>query len=116
MRVVGLFLESQTATVLQVVCELLCRRVSFALLHICCTVRTWIGLAQLLDWSAHLLLTDLLVFLPLCRRLEPLPWQGTTVEVHEDVAERFQVVSSRLLYAHVRVDRCVARGASEILQ
>lgn len=61
---------------------------------------TWISFAKDLDRRGHFLLTDALVLLPLRGRLEALPRQRAQVEVHENVAQRLQVVPSGLLCGH----------------
>ena len=97
-RVVGRLVEAQSATVVEVEGELL--RVS---------------LAQGLHGRRHLLLADLLVLLLLGRRFQALPRQRAAHEVHDDVAERLEVVPSTLLDAEVRVDAGVARRARQAL-
>lgn len=58
---------------------------------------TGVAFAQHLDGGGHLLLADAFVLLPLGGGLEALPGQRAQVEVHEDVAQRLQVVPSGLL-------------------
>ncbi|RNA28985.1 hypothetical protein BpHYR1_011981 [Brachionus plicatilis] len=72
------------------------------------------ALAQLLNTGGHFFLAYPLVLLPLGLSLEALPGQRAPIEVHEHVAERFEIVSATLLYAHVRVDGRVARSAGQI--
>lgn len=67
--------------------------------------RTRKALAKLLDRRALLLLSDLLVLLLVRRRLEPLPGQTAAEEVHENVTEGFEVVSSGLLCARKQDDQ-----------
>ena len=74
-----------------------------------------VALTQCLYRRRHLLLGDLLVFLLLRRRFEALPREGATHEVHEDVAERLQVVPAALFHAQVGVNTGVAGGAGETL-
>jgi hypothetical protein len=50
--------------------------------------------AEFTNRSSLLLLSDLLVLLLVCRGLETLPGQTTAKEVHEDVSEGLEVVSS----------------------
>lgn len=54
-------------------------------------------LAQQLDRRAHLLVADLFVLALLRVGLQSLPRQRAAVEVHEDKAERLEVVASALL-------------------
>ena len=61
------------------------------------TSLTRVSFAKNLDGRGHLLLADPLVLLSLGGGLEALPGEGAQVEVHEDVAERLQVVASGLL-------------------
>ena len=96
--VVGSIVEAERATVAEIVAEL-----------------DGEAFAELLDAGGHLLLADAFVLLSLGLGLEALPGQRAAVEVHEDVAERLEVVASTLLHAHVCVDRGVARRACEVL-
>ena len=66
---------------------------------------------ELFNWGRLLLLSNLLVLLLVRRRFETLPWQAPTEEVHEDMAQRLQVISTRLLASQVRVDRHVPGSA-----
>lgn len=96
--VVWLLLELKVAAVLQVLHELLrdpCR--------------------QLLDGGLALFVPDFVVLLVLVLSLETLPRQLTLQEVKKDVADRLEVVTTGLLNANVRVDRGVARRASQRL-
>lgn len=61
---------------------------------------TRISFAKNFDGCGHLLLADSLVLLSLGGSLEALPGQRAQVEVHEDVTEGLQVVTSRLLCGH----------------
>lgn len=54
--------------------------------------RTWVAFAQDFDGGGHFLLADAFVLLPLGGGFQALPGQGAQVEVHEDVAQRLQVV------------------------
>lgn len=51
---------------------------------------------EVFGWGRHLLLHDPVVLLLLGGGLETLPGEGTTEEVHEDVSERFDVISTGL--------------------
>lgn len=72
---------------------------------------TWEAVAQIFDGGRLLLLADLFVLLLVRRRLETLPWETSSQEIHEDVTQRLQVVSPRLLSAQVRVDTHIPSGA-----
>ena len=65
--------------------------------------------------GAHLLLGDHVVLLLLGRRLEALPRQAASQEVHQHVAQRLEIVPPALLDAKVRVDGSVPSRAREIL-
>jgi len=65
--------------------------------------------------ASNALLANLLVLLLVGGRLEPLPGQAAAQKVHEDVTERLEVVSPRLLPPEMRVDRHVARRAGQRL-
>jgi len=60
--------------------------------------------AENFHWSRHLLLADLLVLLFLGGGLQSLPWQTASVEIHQDIAQAFHVVTSALLNSKVSVD------------
>lgn len=60
-----------------------------------------------------LLLTNLLVLLLVGSSLQALPGKATPQEVHEDMTESFQVVTSRLLTTQMRVDTHVASSARQ---
>lgn len=79
--VVGLVVETQRASVVQVDGELIGK-----------------ATAQDLGRSSHLLFHDTVVLLLLGGSLETLPGQGATTEVEHDVAQRFHVISAGLLY------------------
>ena len=74
-----------------------------------------ITLAELLRRSRHFSIHDTLVLLLLGIGLESLPGKRSPDEIHEDIAEGFEVVAAALFDAHVRVDRRVARRSSQIL-
>ena len=74
-----------------------------------------VALAQLFGRGRHLAVHDALVLLLLGVGLEALPGEGAADEVHEDVAERFQVVAAALLDANVRVDRGITSGSGQVL-
>lgn len=56
------------------------------------SVLTWVPFAEHFNGSRHFLFTDAFIFLPLGGGLEPLPGQRTQVEVHQNIAQRLQVV------------------------
>jgi hypothetical protein len=97
-RVVGFVVESQRPAVVEV-------------------YRKLIGVtsAQDLGGSRHLLLHDSVILLLLGGSLQSLPRQRTSKEVHEYVAEGFEVVSSRLLNTEMCVDRGVTSGTGQVL-
>jgi len=86
-HVVRSLLEAETAAVVEIHGEL-----------------GWETFAENLHWSRHLLLADLLVLLFLGGGLQSLPGQTASVEIHEDVAQAFHVVTSALLNSKVSVD------------
>ncbi len=94
--VVGGVFEAQVSNVRKVLVELLGE-----------------ALAQLLDGRRLLLLANLFVLLLVGGRLETLPRKTATEEVHEDVSQRLQVVSPRLLTSQVCVDAHVTSRARE---
>lgn len=71
--------------------------------------------AQEVGRSGHLLLHDPVVLLLLGRSLEALPGQGATEEVHEDVSEGLQVITTSLLNAQVSVDGRVTSSTRKVL-
>merc|ERR1719193_1047113 len=73
------------------------------------------SLAQNFNGCGHLLFTDLLVFLFLSCSLQSLPWQATSVEVHEDVPQALHVVPPALLNAQVCIDGGVSGSAGQVL-
>lgn len=74
-----------------------------------------VALAQLLGRGRHLAVHDALIFLLLGVGLEALPGERAPDEVHEDVAERFQVVAAALLNANVSVDRGITGSSGQVL-
>lgn len=66
-----------------------------------------------LDRRGSLCVADLLISFFKRISLQALPRQWTTQKVHEHVAERLQIVASRLLAPHMRVDRHVSCGAGQ---
>lgn len=70
----------------------------------------WESVAKILNSSGLLLLTDLLVLLLVSSSLQPLPGKATTEEVHENVTESLQIVSSGLLTTQMGIDGHVTSG------
>lgn len=97
-RVVGLVVEAKGAAAVEVDCHLRGE-----------------STAEELGWCGHLLLHDAVVLLLLGGRLESLPRQRSTQEVHENVAEGLEVISSRLLDTQVSVDGSVSSSSSQVL-
>ena len=58
--------------------------------------------AQFFYRGCLLLLTDLFVLLLVRRRFETLPRQASTEEVHENVTERLEIITSRLFCEWIR--------------
>lgn len=77
--------------------------------------RTREAIAQVLDGSRLLLLSNLLVLLLVGSSLEALPRQSTSEEVHENVAEGLEVIATRLLASKMGVDTHVASGTGQRL-
>lgn len=74
---------------------------------------TWVVLTENLNGSGPLGVSNLLVALLESVSLETLPGQRPSEEVHEHVAQGFQVISSGLFLAHVCVDGHVARRSRQ---
>ena len=55
---------------------------------------TWETIAEILDGSSLLLLTNLLVLLLVGSSLETLPRESATEEVHENVTKGLQIITS----------------------
>lgn len=94
--VVGGVLETEVSDVCQVLVELLGE-----------------ALAEILDGSGLLLLTNLFIFLLVSSSFEALPGEAATQEVHENVAKSLQVISSRLFASKMRVDTHVTGSAGQ---
>lgn len=65
----------------------------------------WESTAEDLGWGGHLLLHDAVILLLLGGSLESLPWEGATAEVKHDISEGLHVVTTRLLYKRVSVNK-----------
>lgn len=96
--VVGILRVAQTATVHEIVLEL-----------------QWQSRTQLLHRHALLRLKDAHVLVLLVLRLHSLPRKAALQEIDEHVAERLQVVATRLLDAQVVGDGSVPRRPRKIL-
>jgi hypothetical protein len=71
------------------------------------------ALAEILDRGCLFLLTNLLVLLLVRCSFQTLPWQPAAEEVHEDMTQSFQIVSSGLLAAKMGVDAHVSGCAGK---
>jgi hypothetical protein len=82
---------------------------------ICQILREFLGeaLAEILDSSGLLLLTNLLVLLLVGSSLQTLPGEAATKEVQENVAEGFEIVSTGLLASQMSVDTHVSGGSRQ---
>lgn len=66
------------------------------------------AITEVLDSSGLLLLSNLLVLLLVGRSLESLPWKSSSQEIHENMSQCLEIVSSRLFSAQVSVDTHVS--------
>jgi hypothetical protein len=73
------------------------------------------ALAEILDGGRLLLLANLLVFLLVGSSLQTLPRQTAAEEVHEDVAQSLEIISTTLFAAQMGVDGHVTGGSAERL-
>jgi len=96
--VVGLVLKAQVADVREVLVELL-----------------RVAITEVLDRSRLLLLYNLFVLLLVRSSLQALPGKTPAEEVHENVAEGLQVITTRLFSAKMGVDAHVSCGTRERL-
>lgn len=97
-RVIGLVIESQGSSVVEVDCKLV-----------------GVSSAKNFGRGCHLLLHDTIVLLLLGGRLESLPRQRSPQKVHEDVTEGLEVISSGLLDTEMGVNGGVSRGTRQVL-
>lgn len=67
-----------------------------------------IALTQEFSWSRYFFFHDHFVFGFRVLCLHVLPGQNTSQQIHDDIGDRLDVVSSGLLDAHVGVDACVS--------
>ena len=96
--VVGLVVEAQRTSVVEVDGEFV-----------------GVAPAQDLGGGGHLLLHDTVVLLLLGSSLQSLPGERATAEVEHDVAQRFHIITTRLLDTQVGVDTGVPCGPGEVL-
>ena len=96
--VVGLLLEFQASAVLHELSEF-----------------GWVTAAQLFKRRFNLLLLDGVVLLVLATAGQSLPGKRSLHQVEEDMADRFEVITSRLLDTLVRSDGSVSGRSSQIL-
>lgn len=73
------------------------------------------ALAKILDGSSLLLFTNLLILLLVSGSLQALPGKATAKEIHEDVTEGFQIVSSRLFASKMGIDTHVTGSTGQRL-
>lgn len=112
--VIGSILEPKVADVAEVLVELLCSKLALDVTNEH-RRRTRKAVAKILDRGRLLLLPDLLVLLLVRRSLQTLPWQPSAQEVHEDVAESLEIITTRLLASKMGVDAHVTRGSRQRL-
>lgn len=79
------------------------------------TGRTWEAITEVLDRSCLLLLSNFFVFLLVGSGLQPLPWESTSQEVHEDVAKSLKIIATGLLTSKMGVDTHVTGGSRQRL-
>lgn len=72
-------------------------------------------MAAHLDRGRHLLLADLFVLLLFCGGFEALPRQRSPEEVHDNIAQRLDVVTPALLDAQMCVDGRISSSARQVL-
>lgn len=76
---------------------------------------TWVAPAQFLKRRLNLLFLDVVVLFILAPTRQALPRQRASHEVEQDVTDRLEVISARLLNAFVGRDGSVAGRAGEVL-
>lgn len=96
--VIGGIFETKVSDVRQVLVELL-----------------WEAFAKILDGSSLLLFTNLLILLLVSSSLQALPGKATAKEIHEDVAESLEIVSSRLFASKMGIDTHVTGSTGQRL-
>lgn len=75
--------------------------------------RIWEAIAEVLRCIAHLNLTDFHVLGSPRVRLDALPWERAHQEVHEDIAQCLEVITTTLLTTEMSVDGCISNGAHD---
>jgi hypothetical protein len=118
--IIGRFLETKFADIIEVDAELLCTSHDetgqkepnkvIGLLQF-----TRIAFAKFLYKRCLLLLTDLFVLLLVRRRFETLPRQASAKEVHKNVTERLEIITSRLFCRMVQKSELRSNGQSSHL-
>mmetsp|Transcript_127973 Transcript_127973/g.272904 ORF Transcript_127973/g.272904 Transcript_127973/m.272904 type:complete len:273 (+) Transcript_127973:155-973(+) len=73
------------------------------------------ALAELIVGDLRLAAINLLILCLPRARLDPLPRQPASVEMHEHVADGLEIVAAALLYAKMRVDARVPGRACQVL-
>jgi hypothetical protein len=71
--------------------------------------------AEKVGRGCHLLFHDTVVLLLLCSRLQALPRQGSTKEIHEDVGKRLQIIAASLLHSQMGVDGRISGSSGQVL-
>jgi hypothetical protein len=94
--VIGSVLKTQVADICQILGEFLGE-----------------ALAEILDSSGLLLLTDLLILLLVGSSLQALPGEAATKEVQENVAKSFEIVSTGLLASQMSDDTHVSGSSRQ---
>jgi hypothetical protein len=110
--VVGSVFETEIADIAEVLVELLWVLLAGAEAENC-GKHTREAIAQVLDGGGLLLLSNLLVLLLVGGSLETLPWQSTAQEVHENMTQRLEIVTTRLLASQMGVDAHVSSGTGQ---
>jgi|SRR5712671_2908212 len=71
--------------------------------------------AEKVGRGCHLLFHDTVVLLLLCGRLQALPRESSTKEIHEDIGKRLQIIAASLLHSQMGVDRRISGSSGQIL-
>ena len=71
--------------------------------------------AQLFKWRLDLLFLDCSILFVFASSGKALPWERSLQQVKQDMADAFQIVTSRLLFALMSGNRCVPRCTSQVL-
>jgi hypothetical protein len=118
--IIGRFLETKFADIIEVNSELLCTSHGKTRQKQVNTVIellkfTRIAFAEFLYRGCLLLLTDLFVLLLVRRRFEALPRQASAEEVHKNVTERLEIITSGLFCGMVQTSESRPNGQSSHL-